>query len=258
MAILLWIGWYEDPATTSAPTASAATTGVAVAASEPAVTPEPAKTAADDGATKPASLMAEDTAVAEDKAAAAKKPAAKKPAAKKPAAKKVAPEKKPVAAKPAAKKTAAKSTSTAKTAAKTTKPAKVEKSEPAPTTKAAAAKSAKAPAKAKAAAKPAAKTAAKRAPVAADGTPDNLLKKARAGGADDLKMIKGVGPKLEGTLNDLGIYHYDQVAALRKKEREWLDDRLKFKGRIDRDDWVGQAKKLAKGEQTEFSKRAKY
>lgn len=100
--------------------------------------------------------------------------------------------------------------------------------------------------------------APKRAPVAKDGTPDNLLTAPREGGADDLKMIKGVGPKMEATLNELGIYHFDQVAALRKKEREWLDDRLKFKGRIERDDWVGQAKKLARGEETEFSKRAKY
>lgn len=98
---------------------------------------------------------------------------------------------------------------------------------------------------------------AKRAPVAKDGTPDNLLDAARESGADDLKQIKGVGPKLESTLNEIGIYHFDQLAELRKKEREWLDDRLKFKGRIDRDDWVGQAKKLAKGQDTEFSSRVK-
>ena len=75
------------------------------------------------------------------------------------------------------------------------------------------------------------------------------------GAADDLKLISGVGPKLEGTLNELGIWHYSQIAALRKKEIEWVDARLRFKGRIERDDWVGQAKVLAKGGETEFSKR---
>ena len=66
------------------------------------------------------------------------------------------------------------------------------------------------------------------------------------GEADDLKKITGVGPKLEQTLNDLGIYHYEQVAKLKKKDIAWVDERLRFKGRIERDDWVGQAKELAK------------
>jgi len=97
---------------------------------------------------------------------------------------------------------------------------------------------------------------AKRPAVAADGKPE-LLKKAREGGADDLKLISGVGPKLEGTLNELGFWHFDQVAGWRKKEVEWVDSRLKFKGRIERDGWIAQAKILAKGGETEFSKRKK-
>lgn len=84
-----------------------------------------------------------------------------------------------------------------------------------------------------------------------------MLSKARASGADDLKLISGVGPKLEGTLNELGVYHYDQVAAWRKKEVEWVDERLRFKGRIERDGWIAQAKILAKGGETEFSKKKK-
>ena len=92
--------------------------------------------------------------------------------------------------------------------------------------------------------------------MAADGKPETL-KKARAGGPDDLKLISGVGPKLEGTLHELGFYHFDQVAAWRKKEVEWVDTRLKFKGRIERDGWIAQAKILAKGGETEFSKRKK-
>ncbi|UOA31457.1 50S ribosomal protein L21 [Sulfitobacter sp. DSM 110093] len=78
----------------------------------------------------------------------------------------------------------------------------------------------------------------------ADGKPA-LLDAPRADGADDLKRIGGIGPKLEQTLNELGIYHFDQLAALQGDEIEWVDARLRFKGRIQRDDWIGQAKALA-------------
>lgn len=64
---------------------------------------------------------------------------------------------------------------------------------------------------------------------------------------DDLKAIAGVGPKLEKVLNDLGIWTYAQVAALERNEVAWLDDFLSFAGRIDRDGWVAQASRLAKG-----------
>ncbi|MEP1968003.1 MAG: NADH-quinone oxidoreductase subunit E, partial [Marinomonas sp.] len=141
------------------------------------------------------------------------------------------------------------------------------KAKPKAETKAKPAAKPKAPAKAsakpapKTAEKPATKTAtktgAKAKPVAADGKPE-LLKKARSGGADDLKMIKGVGPKLEGLLHTLGVFHFDQVASWRKKEVEWVDENLEgFKGRVSRDEWVKQAKVLAKGGATEFSSRVK-
>jgi NADH-quinone oxidoreductase subunit E len=108
---------------------------------------------------------------------------------------------------------------------------------------------------AKPTASPEVKTKAK--PVAKDGKPE-LLKKARKGGADDLKMIKGVGPKMEGLLHKLGVFHFDQVASWRKKEVEWVDENLEgFKGRVSRDEWVKQAKILAKGGATEFSSRVK-
>lgn len=70
------------------------------------------------------------------------------------------------------------------------------------------------------------------------------LKAPRTSGADDLKLISGVGPKLEGVLNDLGFYHFDQIAKWTSDEIAWVDSRLKFKGRIERDDWIGQASKL--------------
>ena len=69
---------------------------------------------------------------------------------------------------------------------------------------------------------------------------------------DDLKLISGVGPVLEGKLNDLGIYTYKQVASWKKAERDWVDGYLSFKGRIERDDWVKQAKALAKGGRDEY------
>ncbi|MGP9788457.1 NADH-quinone oxidoreductase subunit E [Roseinatronobacter sp. NSM] len=77
------------------------------------------------------------------------------------------------------------------------------------------------------------------------------------GTADDLKLLKGVGPKLEGVLNDLGVFHFWQVAVWTPDDVAWVDDRLKFKGRIERDGWIEQARILANGGETEFSKRAK-
>ena len=69
---------------------------------------------------------------------------------------------------------------------------------------------------------------------------------------DDLKLISGVGPKIEGILHDLGIYTYRQVAGWTKTERAWVDSYLNFKGRIEREDWVKQAKALAKGGVAEY------
>ena len=86
-----------------------------------------------------------------------------------------------------------------------------------------------------------------------------VMKTPRKGGADDLKMIKGIGPKLEKMLHALGFFHFDQVANWSKGEIAWVDENLEgFKGRVSRDKWVSQAKILAKGGKTEFSKRAKY
>ncbi|MEL6886062.1 MAG: NADH-quinone oxidoreductase subunit E [Pseudomonadota bacterium] len=90
------------------------------------------------------------------------------------------------------------------------------------------------------------------------GTRPAALEAARDGGADDLKLIKGVGPKMETLLHALGFYHYDQIAAWTADEVAWVDQNLKgFKGRVSRDNWVTQAKALASGAETEFSQRAK-
>ena len=80
-----------------------------------------------------------------------------------------------------------------------------------------------------------------------DGKPE-LLKKPKGGKADDLKLIWGVGPKLQQMLNAMGVLHFDQVASWSAKELSWVDERLEgFKGRAKRDEWVKQSKKLAKG-----------
>ncbi|TSE01753.1 NADH-quinone oxidoreductase subunit E [Mesorhizobium intechi] len=74
----------------------------------------------------------------------------------------------------------------------------------------------------------------------------------RPAAVDDLKLISGVGPKIEGILHTLGIFTFAQVASWKKAEREWVDGYLSFQGRIDRDDWVKQAKALAKGGVAEY------
>ncbi len=82
-------------------------------------------------------------------------------------------------------------------------------------------------------------------PVASEGgTQPELLSGPRGGKADDLKLLKGVGPKLGGALNDIGIYHFDQIAAWTPAQTAWVDDRLKLKGRIERNSWIDQAKTL--------------
>jgi len=80
-------------------------------------------------------------------------------------------------------------------------------------------------------------------------------KKAKADAADDLKQLKGVGPALEKKLHENGVTSFAQIAAWGPAEIEDMDDKLSFKGRIERDGWVDQAKLLAAGEETEFSKK---
>jgi predicted flap endonuclease-1-like 5' DNA nuclease len=81
------------------------------------------------------------------------------------------------------------------------------------------------------------------------------LKAARGGKADDLRRIKGIGPQNQARLNALGIWHFDQIAAWTPDEVEWTGAYLAFPGRIEREDWIPQAKVLASGAETDFSKR---
>jgi predicted flap endonuclease-1-like 5' DNA nuclease len=76
------------------------------------------------------------------------------------------------------------------------------------------------------------------------------------GMADDLKKIKGIGAKMEALCTRLGFWHFDQIANWTDDEVAWVDANLEgFKGRVTRDDWVAQAKLLAAGGETAFSKR---
>ena len=96
------------------------------------------------------------------------------------------------------------------------------------------------------------------APVAAAPKNPRALKAPRKAGADDLKLIKGVGPKLEQLLHSLGFFHFDQVAAWTEAELAWVDDNLEgFKGRASREGWVEQAKVLAAGGTTEHAARVR-
>ena len=100
--------------------------------------------------------------------------------------------------------------------------------------------------KAKAETGKAEKPKAAKAAKADDAAPAALFT-APAGEPDDLKKISGVGPVLEKKLNALGITKYAQVAAFTEDDVSRVDDALSFKGRIGREDWIGQAKALAEG-----------
>lgn len=89
--------------------------------------------------------------------------------------------------------------------------------------------------------KPKAKAAAKPKPKVLYDAPTD-------GKPDDLKEISGVGPKLEKMLNDTGVYYHRQIAHWKKADVKMVNDKLgAFPGRIERDEWVRQAKGLAAG-----------
>jgi NADH-quinone oxidoreductase subunit E len=74
-------------------------------------------------------------------------------------------------------------------------------------------------------------------------------------GPDDLKQLSGVGPALEKKLHAAGVTTFAQIAAWSDAEVAAMDEQMGFRGRIARDGWVAQAKILAAGGETEFSKR---
>ena len=94
------------------------------------------------------------------------------------------------------------------------------------------------------AAKPAPKKAEAKAEPAKK-KPAARPKKAAAAGTDDLKRLSGVGPALEKKLHEAGVTTFAQIANWTKADIEAMDEKLAFKGRIEREGWVEQAKKLA-------------
>ena len=109
----------------------------------------------------------------------------------------------------------------------------------------------KAEAKPKAPAKPAAEPKAESKAVkeeapAASAAPLKFLD-GPDGEPDDLKKILGIGPVIEEQLNEMGIYHYSQIAAFSQTDVDNINEALAFPGRIERDEWIEQAQGLASG-----------
>ena len=93
-------------------------------------------------------------------------------------------------------------------------------------------------------AEPAKKAAPKKAETKAE--PKKAAPKAADKG-DDLKELSGVGPALEKKLNEAGVTTFAQIAAWTESDVADMDEKLSFKGRIEREGWIEQAKELAKG-----------
>ncbi|NNC99323.1 MAG: hypothetical protein HKN85_03995 [Gammaproteobacteria bacterium] len=72
---------------------------------------------------------------------------------------------------------------------------------------------------------------------------------------DDLKRIKGIGPAIEQSLQELGIYQFEQIANWSQDNILWIEDFISFPGRIMREEWVTQADILQRGGSTEFASR---
>ena len=107
---------------------------------------------------------------------------------------------------------------------------------------------------------PAAPAAVMAAPVAAATGSEGpaRLDAPRAGKADNLKEIEGIGPAMEKLVNEMGFFHFDQIAQWSEADVAWVDANMKnFKGRITRDRWVAQAKIIVNEGLEAFRERAK-
>jgi predicted flap endonuclease-1-like 5' DNA nuclease len=97
-----------------------------------------------------------------------------------------------------------------------------------------------------ASARPAPRTR-RRPPESLPGVRPPALDAPEGEGADDLKQLKGIGPQNEQRLNEIGIFHLRQIAAWTPEEAAWVGSYLAFPGRIEREDWMGQAKAILEG-----------
>lgn len=85
--------------------------------------------------------------------------------------------------------------------------------------------------------------------------PMGLIGKARGGKPDNLTLIDGVGNAIEKRLHELGLFHFDQIAALSDEEASWVGNQIGFPGRVQRENWIGEAKVFAAGGTTAHAKR---
>ena len=93
----------------------------------------------------------------------------------------------------------------------------------------------------------AAEKPAKKAEKKAEKKADAPKKAKAAAGGDDLKQLSGVGPALEKKLHEAGVTTFAQIAAWTEADVADMDEKLSFKGRIEREGWIEQAKEMTKG-----------
>lgn len=88
-----------------------------------------------------------------------------------------------------------------------------------------------------------------------DHRPERLEAPLR-GKADDLTAITGIGNAVQAMLHELGVFHYAQIAQWNADEAKWIEDRIGFAGRVSREKWVAQAKRLAESARKPAPKRS--
>jgi predicted flap endonuclease-1-like 5' DNA nuclease len=84
---------------------------------------------------------------------------------------------------------------------------------------------------------------------------DSFAAAPSTGASDDLKRIRGIGVLLEKKLNAMGVVTFEQIANWTADDVDTVNNKLEFKGRIERENWIEQARILASGGHTDFSRR---
>lgn len=82
-----------------------------------------------------------------------------------------------------------------------------------------------------------------------------ILSSPRQAGKDNLKKIKGINSKIEKDLNNIGIFHFDQIAKWTSKNADWIEEFLQLPGCVKKYQWVDQARILASGKETIYSQK---
>ncbi len=82
-----------------------------------------------------------------------------------------------------------------------------------------------------------------------------VLSSPKPSGQDNLKKIKGINSKIESDLNNLGIYHFEQIASWSNRNTDWIEEFLLLPGCAKNNQWTDQAKILQSGNQTIYSQK---